>query len=103
MGIGGQMAFYMGFHDRALVRGVATTGAAHTGNPKEKVANQPLAFFLVAGGKDPLKDGIKSTKEKLTEYKYSAIYREIPNMGHQYLNLDTLEELVRWIDSLDRL
>jgi S1-C subfamily serine protease/dienelactone hydrolase len=103
MGIGGQMAFYMGFHDRGLIRAVATTGAAHAGNPKEKVANQPLSFFLVAGGKDPLKDSIKATKDKLTEYRYSAIYREIPNMGHQYLTLETLEELVRWIDSLDRL
>src|SRR5262249_37027720 len=27
MGIGGQMAFYMGFNNRDLVRGVATTGA----------------------------------------------------------------------------
>jgi serine protease Do len=103
MGVGGQMAFYLGFHDRGLIRGVATTGAALANNPKDKVANQPLAFFLVAGGKDPLKDSIKSTKEKLSEHKYSTIYREIPNMGHQYLDYDTLKELVRWIDSLDRL
>jgi hypothetical protein len=29
-------------------------------------------------------------------------YREIPEMGHQYLDAKTLGELVRWIDSLDR-
>jgi hypothetical protein len=50
-----------------------------------------------------LKDGVKAPKEKLTEHKYPAIHREIPNMGHQYLNLETLKELVRWIDSLNRM
>jgi poly(3-hydroxybutyrate) depolymerase len=57
MGVGGQMAFYLGFNKRDLFRGVATTGAALGSNPKERVANQPLSFFVVAGGKDPLKDG----------------------------------------------
>ncbi len=103
MGVGGQMAFYLGFNKRDLFRGVATTGAALGSNPKERVPNQPLSFFVVAGGQDPLKDGVKATKDKLTEHKYPAIHREIPNMGHQYLNRATLDELVRWIDSLDRM
>jgi dienelactone hydrolase len=103
MGLGGQMAYYLGFHNRALVRGVATSGAALTSAPKERVANQPLSFFLVTGGKDPLKDAIKETKTKLAEYKYSALLRELPNLGHEYLDVPTLEELVRWIDALDRM
>jgi S1-C subfamily serine protease/dienelactone hydrolase len=107
MGLGGEMSFYMGFHNRGLVRGVATTGAALTSNPKEKVANQPLSFFLVVGGKDPLKDSVAESKKKLAEFKYAVIYREIENMGHQYLDtrvaLPTLDELARWVDSLDRL
>jgi S1-C subfamily serine protease/predicted esterase len=103
MGLGGQLAYYLGFHSRTLVRGVATSGAALTGAPKEKVPNQPLSFFLVAGGKDPLKDAIKETKTKLIEYKYSVIHRELPKLGHEYLDVPTLEELVRWIDSLDQI
>jgi S1-C subfamily serine protease len=103
MGIGGQMAFYLGFHDRELIRGVATTGAALSGPPKERVANEPVSFFLVAGGKDPLAKAVAETKDKLIEHKFPVVYREIPNMGHQYLDLKTLEELVRWIDSLDRI
>src|SRR5262249_19839588 len=47
---GGEMAFALGFRSRGgLFRGVATTGAALTSNPREKVANQPLDFFLVVG------------------------------------------------------
>ena len=104
---GGEMAFWMGFHSRGLFRGVATTGAALTSNPREKIANQPLNFFLVVGDKDPLRDAVKETKAKLSEYKYSVIFREIKDMGRQYidgrLGIDTLDELARWIDSLDRL
>jgi predicted esterase len=103
MGVGGQMAFYMGFHARDLFRGVATSGAGMTGQPKEKQVNQPLSFYMVAGGKDPLVKLIAETKTKLTDSKYPVIYREIPNMGHQYLDEKTLADLVRWIDSHDRI
>ncbi|HEY7153711.1 MAG TPA: PDZ domain-containing protein, partial [Gemmataceae bacterium] len=104
---GGEMAFWIGFHSRGLFRGVTTTGAALTSNPREKVANQPLDFFVVVGDKDPLRDAVKETKTKLTEHKYSVIFREIKDMGRQYidgrLGIDTLDEIARWVDSLDRL
>jgi serine protease Do len=104
---GGEMAFWMGFHAHGLFRGVATTGAALTSNPREKIANQPLNFFLAVGDKDPLLASVKETKTKLTEHKYSVIFREIKDMGRQYidgrLGIDTLHELARWIDSLDRM
>jgi predicted esterase len=103
MGVGGEMALYLAFHDRAMFRGVATTGAPLTGNPKERVANQPLTFYLVAGEKDPLKDAVKDGAKKLADYKYPATYKEIKDMGAQYLDLKTLEEVVRWIDSLDKI
>ncbi len=104
---GGEMAFALGFRSRGLFRGVATTGSALSGNPRDKVANQPLSFFLAVGDKDPLLDTVKETRTKLIEKKYPVIYREIKNLGRQYidgrLGIDTLEELARWIDSLDRL
>lgn len=103
MGVGGQFAFYLGFTARNLVRGVATTGTVFTGQPKDNVATQRLAFFLVAGGQDPLAPAVAETKQKLAERKFPVIYREIPDMGPQYLDEETLAELVRWIDSLDRL
>jgi S1-C subfamily serine protease/predicted esterase len=103
---GGEMAFALGFRSRGLFRGVATTGSALSGSPRDKVANQPLGFFLVVGDKDPLLDSVKETRTKLTEKKYPVIYREIKNLGRQYidgrLGIDTLDELARWIDSLDR-
>jgi serine protease Do len=103
MGNGGQMAFYVGFQARDLFRAVATSGAGMTGQPKEKLPTQPLTFFLIAGSKDPLVKLIAETKTKLTDAKYPVIYREVKDMGHQYSDEKTLEELVRWIDSLDRI
>jgi poly(3-hydroxybutyrate) depolymerase len=104
MGVGGQMAFYLGFQKRDTFRGVATTGSALGGsNPKERVANQPLSFFVVAGAKDPLKDSVLDTKNKLIEHKYPVVHEEIPNFGHQYLTVGVLEKLARWMDSLDRM
>ncbi len=103
MGVGGQMALYVGFHNRDVVRGVAATGAAMANQPKEKVIGQPLAFFLHAGDKDPLAKAVAESKDRLIEHKYPVVYRETPAAGHQYLDDKALDELVRWIDSLDRL
>ncbi len=106
MGVGGQMSYYMGFAARDLVRGVATTGAVLTTNPKERVPTQPLSFFLIVGEKDPIKEAVKASQDKLREHRYPTVYRELPEKGHQYFDDDskkTFEELVRWIDSLDRI
>jgi S1-C subfamily serine protease len=106
MGVGGEMALYLGFHARTLIHGVATVGAHLSGNPREKIANQPLAFFLVVGSKDRLKPAVVETKDKLLRFKYPVSYRE-PNIGVEYIDgkagTPTLEQLVRWIDSLDRI
>jgi S1-C subfamily serine protease len=103
MGIGGQMAFYLGFNARDLIRGVATTSAVLATQPKDPVINQRLQFFIVAGGKDPLAKDISKGQKTLSEKKFPVMFREIAEMGKQYLDRKTLEELVRWIDSMDRL
>jgi S1-C subfamily serine protease/predicted esterase len=103
MGTGGQMAFYMGFHARDTIRGVATTGAVLATQPTDNLPSQRLSFFVVAGGKDPIAKAIAEIKPKLTARKFAVVYRQIADMGHQYLDAPTLQELVRWVDSLDRL
>jgi S1-C subfamily serine protease/predicted esterase len=102
MGVGGQMALHLGFHARDLVRGVATSGAVVT-QLKDNLANQRLAFYLVAGGRDPLVKAIADSKGRLTTRGFPIVYREYADMGRQYLDERQLAELVRWIDELDRL
>lgn len=103
MGVGGQMAYYLGFHARDLIRGVATSGAALGNPPKDVIPNQPLAFFIVAGEKDPNLPAIADGKAKLLEKKYPVIYRSIKDFGKEYLTLTVMEELQRWMDSLDKI
>jgi len=104
MGQGGQMAFYLGFHARDLVRGVATSGSVMPGQPKENVAAERLSFFIATGSKDPMAKSIAQSKKKLVDNKFSVVYEEIPERGQEYLgeNEKLFQELVRWIDSLDR-
>ena len=104
-GIGGQMAFYLGFNARDQIRGVATIGAVLASQPKDLVANQRLQFFIAAGEKDPIVKDIVDSKPKLTERKYNVLLRILKERGKEYLNEspDALKELVRWIDSLDRI
>jgi dienelactone hydrolase len=107
LGVGGEMAFYLGFQARDLIRGVATVGAHMAGKPRERLPNQPLSLYITVGAKDPVLPGVKETLEKLNKFKFPAIMKTIDNMGHQYLDskpgTPTLEELMRWVDSLDRI
>jgi S1-C subfamily serine protease/predicted esterase len=101
MGVGGQMALYLGLNHREVIRGVATTGAVVTGQVKDNTPNQRLAFFLIGGDRDPLVKAIAESKTKLVEHRFPVIYREIANLGRQYPD-DSVGEIARWIDALDR-
>ncbi len=104
-GIGGQMAYYLGFNAREHIRGVATVGAVLASQPKDLVTSQRLQFIIFAGEKDPIVKDIAESKPKLTERKYNVILRILKDRGKEYLNEEpkALKELVRWIDSLDRI
>jgi S1-C subfamily serine protease len=104
MGVGGQMAIHLGLTARALVRGVATTGAVVT-EYKDNVPGERLSFYLAVGDRDLLARAVAECKTKLCERRFPVVFRDFPNRGREYLfsNVEALKELVRWIDSLDRL
>jgi predicted esterase len=105
MGVGGQLAFYLANNARETFRGVATTGSVLANPMRPNVANQRLAFFIISGDKDPRAKAIEETNTKLVDLKFPVVYKPLKDRGHEYLehSEDTLRELVRWIDSLDRL
>ena len=45
MEVGGQLALYLGFHNRDLIRAVAPTGATLTNDPKDKVAQSAVGVL----------------------------------------------------------
>jgi S1-C subfamily serine protease len=103
MGAGGQMAYYLAFASRELFRGAAVSGAVLSSPPKDNIAGQRLSFFIAAGGKDPALKEIAAAKLALADKRFPVMFREVAEMGKEYLDRTTFEELVRWIDSLDRL
>jgi S1-C subfamily serine protease len=103
MGVGGQMACYLGFHSRGLIHGVLSCGAVLTASqPRTAVSNEPVSFFIIAGDKDPLVKAIAESKDRLVREKFPVVYRELANQGNQYPDQKTQAEMVNWIDSLDR-
>jgi S1-C subfamily serine protease/predicted esterase len=102
LGVGGQMAIYLGFTERDTVHGVATVGAVvmqALDGPRDK----RLSFYVAGGAVDPIIKSIAEGRARLVEKSYPVVYREIPNRGREYLEEAQLRELVRWIDSLDKL
>jgi predicted esterase len=102
IGVGGQFAYYLGFNARDWIRGVAIAGAALNSQPREELDRKRLSFFVVAGAKDALKDAIEESRRRLEELKFPVLFKESPELDNQYLDPFTLDELVRWIDALDR-
>lgn len=101
MGIGGQMALYLGFNNRDIFRGVCAVGASAQ-QIKDNVANQRLSFYLAAGEVDPIVKNIAESRTRLAERRYPAFYRQMPERGREYLTDKEIKEVVRWIDSLDQ-
>lgn len=102
-GVGGQMAYYLAFNYRDLIRGAAASGAPLSIQPKDNVAGQRLSFFIVAGGKDPAQQEIASARPALTDKRFPVFYLLVTEMGKEYLDQAAFDALIRWIDSLDRL
>ena len=103
MGNGGSMALYAAFNARDLIRGCCVSGAVLPGSAKDNLPNQPLAFYIVAGDKDPLLKEIKETNDKLKAKKFPTVFKELKEFGKEYLDQPTLVEICKWLDSLDRI
>ncbi|HYV38797.1 MAG TPA: PDZ domain-containing protein [Gemmataceae bacterium] len=102
LGNGGQMAFHMAFKARDTFRAAATLGAVVT-EPTENVANQRLSFYVAGGDRDPVIKAIVQTRDRLINNRFPVFYRQFANRGREPLDDESFAELVRWIDSLDRL
>jgi hypothetical protein len=71
--------------------------------PKERVPGQPLAFFLTVGDRDPAREAVEQTRQKLADKRFAAILRLMGEAGSVYLDSASLDALVDWVDTLDRL
>lgn len=104
LGQGANLALYLGFDARDLVRGVAAVGGSLGQPPAENLAQQRLQFFLVTGDKDPDITKLRTVPEALKEKMFPVHYHEIAGQGTGYISdIAIFEKLILWIDSLDGL
>ncbi|HEX4144986.1 MAG TPA: PDZ domain-containing protein [Pirellulales bacterium] len=100
---GGALAYLYAFGHADTVRGVAPVGTPLPGwltVPENDPANR-LAIFSAAAGQEALTAAVDAGVTRLRTIKYPVTAK---NLGTEprYLNADELDELVRWIDTLDR-
>jgi len=101
---GGAMAYLTAFAHRDVVRAVAAVDAALPARARVP-ANDPverLAIHTTFAKKSKLAKRIKAGTKRLQEMKYPVIVNDFDGDA-RCLNEEELAELVRWIDTLDRL
>ena len=101
---GAAMAYLVGFTHRELIRGIAAVDAALPARTRPP-ANDPiqrLAFYTTTAAKSVLASQIEAGVKKLQELKYPVT---VHSQGDQAGRLDDTQrsELIRWIDTLDRI
>ncbi|HEX4150209.1 MAG TPA: PDZ domain-containing protein, partial [Pirellulales bacterium] len=94
---GGALAYLWAFESRDLVRGVAPVHAQIAGEPPENDPEHRLDFYLFVDKQEPGHRAIKT----LRELKYAVSVTQTEK--DRYLNEAELAELVRWLDSLDKI
>jgi serine protease Do len=101
---GGAMAALTAFSHRSLIRGLAVTDTALPGR-LQIPANDPierLALLFRVAAKSDAASGVQQQVTQLQQMKYPVLLREYPGDSRPP-NAAERAELVRWIDTLDRL
>jgi serine protease Do len=101
---GGALSYLVAFGDTDAIRGVAPISA-----PMPQFATLPdndplhrLAFFIATASKGPFAPAVDAGIKRLREAKFPVTVKELGEQP-RYLNDEELSQLLRWLDSLDRL
>ncbi|CAL1125523.1 unnamed protein product [Cladocopium goreaui] len=99
---GGVMAYALAINKRDVVRGVAVVDAPLMAEPPGNEPLLPLAVYSATLEKSPAAVRIRKGIAALKDKRYPLTERELDS-SQAYLNEQQLDELTRWIDSLDRI
>jgi serine protease Do len=100
---GGAMAFAVATAQRALVRGVAAVDAVAPARLPEQEPIHPLAIYVTKSAAGRVKPPqVDAFAAQVRNLKYPVTVKDLGPTA-RYLNADELAELVRWMDTLDRI
>ena len=99
---GGSMALMSAFNNRETIRAVAAVEAALAAPPAENEPLRRLAIYVASAAKSPLAVPIERAVAAMRQEKFPVVVKKLGKTP-RYLNAAELGELVRWIDTLDRI
>jgi serine protease Do len=102
-GASGQFAFDVGFKHRGLFRGLVVGSAPLRTPPLDNDPDFRQQFYLVCGEDDPLLSAVTQTAEILRKFRFPISLVTLPDAGEQYPEDEAVEQIVRWLDALDRI
>ena len=88
---------------RDLIRGVVLTGAPFLGPPIDNEPEFRQQFLFVCGDGDKAFSKVKASTDALRKLKFPVIFRSLKGYGAKYPEESAIEEIGRWVDSLDRI
>lgn len=99
---GGTMAFLTAFRNRQMIRAVAAVEATPASQPPETDPLDRLTVYVATASKSPI---ARSMELAIAAFRREKIPVTVKDLGDvpRYLNADELAELVRWIDTLDKI
>ncbi len=99
---GGSIAFLSAFNNREMIRAVAAVEAAPMSMPPENEPLHRLAVYIASSPKSPSAAPIDWAVTTMRQMKFPVVAKSL-GATPRYLNAAELAELVRWIDTLDRI
>jgi serine protease Do len=99
---GGALAFMAAFRNHAAIRAVAAVEAAPTGRPPENDPLHRLAVYVASAGTSQAAKAIQRATAAMRKMRIPVVVKDLGDTP-RYLNAEELAELVRWIDTLDRI
>lgn len=100
---GGRFATHLAFKYRELFRGLALAGTTLQGQPPENLPQFRLQFHFACGKKDLLNRLVNSSVVGLRRMKYPVSYSAVDDLAHKYPPEESIRQISRWADELDRL
>jgi serine protease Do len=99
---GGALSFLLAARHRDWIRAVAAIEALPARSPPENEPAHRLAFYLGLSRQGTTAATRETAVEKIRAMKYPVTLKDLGDQSRA-LNAEELSELIRWIDTLDRL
>jgi serine protease Do len=99
---GGTLAYMAAFRNREMIRAVAAVEALPTGQAPENEPTYRLAVYSATAAKSRLARPAEAAVAALRKLKIPVTVKDLGELP-RYLNPEELAELMRWIDTLDRI